>query len=760
MPPPIADPGVPLLVTEGIRKADAAVSIGMCCLGLLGVWNWRGSNELGGKVSLPDWESVALNNRLVLICFDSDVILKASVHAAFTRLREFLKSRGATVKTIYLPAGTHGEKVGLDDFIATQLRAGKTNGEVVNLLVSMATDRLPSTPDEPANEGVVKVGRYRETREGLFRLKSGPDDTIEAIQIANFNARIVAEVCRDDGVERTNTFEIEASVNGEVRRAVVPAAQFAGMSWISDKLGARAVIGAGAGTRDQAREAIQLLSSAAVTARIEFAHSGWRKIDDCWAYLHAGGAIGRDGDLTGIETSLPDALAPFVLPQAPTGDQLKSAVRASLAVLDLAPARLTVVILGAVWRSVLGDSDFNLFIHGATGLFKSELAALAQQHFGAGFDAHHLPASWTSTANFNEVLAFAAKDGLLVVDDFKPGGSAADRQRMHRDAERLLRAAANRSGRGRLRSDASPRPSKSPRALLLSTGEERPLGESLGARIMFIEVEANDIDAHKLTACQRDAASGLYAQAMAGYLRWLAGKLDDVRKGYAITYAQHREHAARQSFHRRTPGMVADLFIGWEQFLTFTLEVGALTADEIDAYRARVWDALGEVAQRQVQHQERSQPHNRFLELLRSAIGSGAAHVATRAGDAPRNARGWGWRAREFNGNTDLLPQGARVGWIDEDASDLYLDADTAYRAAQSIQTDGDGIAVTVQTLTRRLHQAGLLKTTDLDRGKLRVRRMIEGVRRDMLHLDTEVLGSHAPEEIGPTGPDEVDHES
>ena len=32
----LADPKVPLSITEGVRKADAAVSVGLCCVALLG----------------------------------------------------------------------------------------------------------------------------------------------------------------------------------------------------------------------------------------------------------------------------------------------------------------------------------------------------------------------------------------------------------------------------------------------------------------------------------------------------------------------------------------------------------------------------------------------------------------------------------------------------------------------------------------------------------------------------------------------------
>jgi hypothetical protein len=89
----LGDPSIPLWITEGIRKADAAVSAGLCCIALLGVWAWRGRNEQGGKTALADWESIALNGRVVYIAFDSDVMTKPEVAKALERLKGFLESR-------------------------------------------------------------------------------------------------------------------------------------------------------------------------------------------------------------------------------------------------------------------------------------------------------------------------------------------------------------------------------------------------------------------------------------------------------------------------------------------------------------------------------------------------------------------------------------------------------------------------------------------------------------------------------------------
>ena len=113
--------------------------------------------------------------------------------------------------------------------------------------------------------------------------------------------------------------------------------------------------------------------------------------------------------------------------------------------LDVAPDRVTVPLLAAAFRSVLGGVDHSISLTGSTGVGKSELAALLQQHFGGKLDARHLPANWSSTANAIEGMAFACKDVLLVIDDFAPGGARSDVDKAHRDAARIFRSQGNRS---------------------------------------------------------------------------------------------------------------------------------------------------------------------------------------------------------------------------------------------------------------------------------------------------------------------------
>jgi hypothetical protein len=155
--PLIADPSVPLFITESIPKGDAAVSIGLCCVALLGVWNWRGSNEAGGKTALADWESTALNGRAVYITYDSDVMEKREVHSALARIRGLLESRNALVKLIYLPVEEHGEKVGLDDFIAHAKAVGRTDAEIRDALLALATPDLRRLRARAADGGRPEI---------------------------------------------------------------------------------------------------------------------------------------------------------------------------------------------------------------------------------------------------------------------------------------------------------------------------------------------------------------------------------------------------------------------------------------------------------------------------------------------------------------------------------------------------------------------------------------------------------------------------
>lgn len=158
------DPTIPLLITEGIRKADAAVSAGYCCIDVLGVDCWRGTNDKGGKAALADWESIALNGRMVYLAFDSDMMVKPGVWKALERFKKFLEFKGAIVYVVRLPGSQSGAKVGLDDFLV--------GGSDLDALMEEARDA----------EDFVPIGKLTETL----------DDIGDAIRFAQRNRGEVA----------------------------------------------------------------------------------------------------------------------------------------------------------------------------------------------------------------------------------------------------------------------------------------------------------------------------------------------------------------------------------------------------------------------------------------------------------------------------------------------------------------------------------------------------------------------------------------
>ena len=316
-------------------------------------------------------------------------------------------------RLIYLPVGKGAKKQGVDDYLAS--------GHTVDELLEHATSDLKRPPHDEEPEHP-----YRATLGALFWDKPTQNGTVPTT-LTNFTASITADVAEDDGAELRRYFEIEADLNG--RRTVfhVPSSQFAGMGWATEHLGAGAIVYPGFGIKDHARAAVQMLSGE-VPARHVYSHTGWRKVGGYWLYLHAGGAIGQDGQVKDVHVELTGSLEGRTLPDPPKGEQLIEAIHASIKFWELAPDIVTVSLHAGTYRAALGDTDFSIHLSGSTGEGKSELAALCQQHYGPELDARRL-ASWESTENAIEGQAFQAKDQLMVLDDFAPTGSSYDVQR-------------------------------------------------------------------------------------------------------------------------------------------------------------------------------------------------------------------------------------------------------------------------------------------------------------------------------------------
>jgi 5S rRNA maturation endonuclease (ribonuclease M5) len=473
--------------------------------------------------------------------------------------------------------------------------------------------------------------------------KDGPVPT----PLTNFTAQIVAQIERDDGAEIVRNYEIEAKLKAKPFHFSITASEYSSFNWVDRELGAESLVYPGYNIKDNARAGIKVLSGHIKSKKV-YAHFGWTKIKGDWVYLHAEGAIGKDGPVSGIEVDSGNTkLSDFVLPDPPDSDERITAIQDTFALLDLAPARIMIPAICSVFLAPLGCAltpDNSIFFVGPTGTGKTEITALMQAHFGSGFNGRNLPGNWSSTANALERQAFLVKDVVFTIDDFAPGGTVYDVAKLHREAARVLRAQGNQSGRGRMGADSSLRPEYYPRGIVVSSGEDIPKGQSIRGRTVVIEVSPSDIDFSKLTEAQRMAAEGKYAQTMAGFVKRLASKMNELKKTMPQRKLDLREEARKSPVaHNRTPEITANLMVACEEFLKFALESGAIDEDKRKELHTRFWNALGEVAKSQADHQIGEDPVTQFMELLLATISSRRGHIADiKDGGPPKNAVRWG----------------------------------------------------------------------------------------------------------------------
>ena len=273
--------------------------------------------------------------------------------------------------------------------------------------------------------------------------------------------------------------------------------------------------------------------------------------------------------------------------------------------------------------------------------------------------------------------------------------------------------------------------------------------------MVVVDVEPQSMRWERLKQCQSDAAMGTMAQCMAAFLRWAAQRYVTIKAEMNKPVPQPPSELEMTGSHKRTPINIAKLSTGLDVFLRFAKDTGALSVTESEAVWQRGLAALRKVANAQGEHQASYEPAHRFIELIRSALGSGRAHVASESSDEPKNSAIWGWR---MDTGSSLRRCGECIGWLD--GLDLYLDPDASFAVAQGVARDiGDPINVSPRTLHKRLRDRGLLASTENKRGTMTVRKMIAGRRQTLLHFNSVTVMPTQTAQTAQTARDDDDHE-
>ncbi|HVV51130.1 MAG TPA: toprim domain-containing protein [Polyangia bacterium] len=676
-------------------------------------------------VSVPDGAGSRLSPELLLplACF-KHVLIATDADAPGDELAARLSHElGAELcRRVRLVDGLRSFKDAND-----ALRAGWARERFEAALASAtpATPRRPRRdPVDGAGETVLLAGAgdesspYRLLDGQLCRMRHDRDGNETTQVLANFDARIFEEVAYDDGAEVVRAFKIRGRLaNGTaLSDARVTASEFGGLNWVPSAWGARALVTAGQGAKDHLRAAIQVLSDP--VSRLVFRHTGWREHGGRWVYLFQGGGVGAED----ITVELDPPLDRFILP--PSTVDLREAVGWSIRLLDAAPPSVAIPLLAATYAAPLSfiiNPDFALWLVGPTGSLKSELASLAQRHFGT-FDRKTLPGSWTSTENALEARLFTVKDAIAVIDDYAPNADSRAQQELEKRAQRIIRGIGNRASRGRLRADLSQQPDRPPRGMVVCTGEDLPSGHSIQARLVIVEVDRERLDLSVVSDLQSNGHR--LAHAMRGYIEWLQPMIPPLRKAAPERVAAIRRELHRIGSHLRQAEALAHLRYAFDLFLEFAHDAGAVETTRAEELRERARETLSALGEEQGTTLKELEPAERFIAVLGTLLEQKRIRLVER-GTVPRE---------------DVIEA---IGWFDEEYAYLLPDA-ARRRVATFMRESGEAWGHSSHALHKALVRKGYAVVGADGRPEVQVR-VGDGRRRVLRVYLSALKGAPGP---------------
>jgi len=541
--------------------------------------------------------------------------------------------------------------------------------------------------------------------------------------LGNFTALISHELTRWDGVNLPDVvYTIQGALeDGEPLPPMqVHAGDLVGLKWIPGAWGARPILFKSPGQYWLVARAIQEISCRGELKR-ERLHTftGWTEIGGKRLFLTVSGGLGADGLDPTIRIDLgPNNLSRYALPGPPADP--RPAIEASYNFLSLAPYEVTLPLWIAMYAAPLGEiQSLNavLWLYGSTQTGKSTLAHLTLCHFGASFIQGHdykAPANWLSTKTDIEGALFAAKDVPIVIDDYTPANASAGESRsLAKTAQDVIRSVGNRVARGRALPDLSARKQRPPRSLVIATAENPIVGQSTVGRMIYVPVEPGQIirsdgdgesdsmSPSALDIAQRQAQAGLYAQAMAGYVAWLAARWDAL----AADLPGRIETAARagRAEFPKNQGRLADYYgllkicmgLAFEYFCS----AGAFTRADADELIAIYNHHLIELLKVQGEQVSAQEPVSKFWQAVGDLQAQGLAHLAP---------------------NTDepfTPPYGSElIGWTNADSSHVYLLLKPALALVKDYwESLDERFDILVDALRRALWQQGYVAERDKD---------------------------------------------
>ena len=241
------------------------------------------------------------------------------------------------------------------------------------------------------------------------------------------------------------------------------------------------------------------------------------------------------------------------------------------------------------------------------------------------------------------------------------------------------------------------------------------------------------MDLGALSEAQALARGGVLAQALAAWVRYLAGGLEARQAFLRKRVEELRPHYPFP--HGRTTDAAARLHAVFELLREYW------AALDLRVEAEPVLEALRLAASRQEEYQRDADAVDQVLAILASSFATGKAHLRSTDGGEPPEPQRWGWVEDALG----RKPQGEHIGWIRDGEPVIYLNREAFYRrVAQEAWAQGIPLP-SPRTLLKLMAQRGALRT-EMEGGKVRfdTKVSVAGVRVRAIAIPLYVVESGA----------------
>lgn len=749
--------GAPVLVVEGEKDADALAEAGA-----VATCNPGGADNGSGGKWRPE-HTATLAGASVVIVADRDV--------AGYRHAEFVRGQLAPVAAV---VSVVEAAIGKD--AADHLAAGRGVPEFVAVdpVAKLAALTAPAPADDEGPGATVVSGPWtgdaaarkgggsggggdhaelRKVRRD-FRVVDGELCEVvgagSASVLLNADARLVTRRCvdmADPEEELAVTYaQLQVTFPGRADswQTTVEWDAFRKANWPQN---APVTLLHGDSTKDRATlyQAIQAVSVDA-QRRVVYGCTGWRERDGDPIYVHADGAIGAAGPVSGVSrdsVKLPRALERYALPEPlATPEEIRAAFAGAVArISELEPSHIAAPGMVLPFRTVLGWLPAAGFPTGPRGMGKTAWLAWVCQFFAPAtrYNSSFPRPGEDTTRPKLFALLYAAQHTLIGFDDGAPDKGPRPAQEW---ASMFVRAQFNGSHRelsSRIEGQEPRKTRERARGAGALTAEQLTSTHSADSRPLFVPVDAEDDAIPGFVELDRAGGPVLRARVLATFVAWVARAglyprrrdqfgeqldtpgpevCDEVREFRAELTAELAPELgpAGDGAVTRLAEIVADWLTGGWFLLRFLREVGAYGEAETDELWEWLRTAMVDLGRRQDSTTEARNPAQRLLRLLRSVLVSGAGHLVSEDGGTPADALALGWEKTSTGSGVfaseHYRARGARLG-MRTDAGRVYLirEAVTA-ELNRAARNSGEELGLTPAQVAAQLDAAGYLRTS------------------------------------------------